>query len=195
MVNNNFKLLADFFDESGINTTGTIGHKIDGVLDGNENDKIDLTSFYTADSLYKYGHIEYDFSSIEDGIHSLKLKAWDTYNNSSDKTITFKISSSSTVSVMNVYNYPNPFTDRTSFTFQHNYPEAISVNIKIYTVAGRLIEEIDKNNVPDKFVVIDWNGTDRDGERLSNGIYIYKLTVTTSSGEAKTETGKLAVLR
>ncbi len=195
VVNNNFKLLVDFFDESGINTTGTIGHKIDGVLDGNENDKIDLTSFYTADSLYKYGHIEYDFSSIADGVHSLKVKAWDTYNNSSDETVNFKISSSSAVSIMNVYNFPNPFTDKTSFTFQHNYPEAIAVRIKIYTVAGRLIEEIDKENVPDKFVKIDWNGTDRDGEKLANGIYIYKLTIITGTGESKTETGKLAVLR
>jgi hypothetical protein len=195
VVNNNFRLLADFFDEAGINTTGTTGHKIDGVLDGNENDKIDLTSFYTADSVYKFGHLEYEFNSIEDGIHSLKIKAWDTYNNSSVKDITFKVSTANAVSIMNVFNFPNPFTERTSFTFQHNYPEAISVKIKIYTVAGRLIEEISRENIPDKFVIINWNGTDRDGEKLANGIYIYKLVLTTGSGEIKTETGKLAVLR
>jgi hypothetical protein len=42
IVNPDFKLLADLFDESGINTTGTIGHKIEGIIDNNENNKYDL---------------------------------------------------------------------------------------------------------------------------------------------------------
>ncbi len=195
VVNENFTLIADLFDESGINTTGTIGHKLEGTLDGDESHKYDLTTYYNSDTSYKSGSLSYDFSGIGTGQHSLKVKAWDTYNNSSQATIQFNVVSSGGLQVMNVYNFPNPFRDATAFTFQHNYPGLVSVKIKIYTVAGRLIKEIDQPPTNDKFVNIPWNGKDADGETLSNGIYIYKLVVTTEDGTNITNTGKLAVLK
>lgn len=195
IVNKDFKLIADLFDESGINTTGTIGHKIDGILDGNENNKYDLTNFYISDSTYKSGSLEYDFTDVTLGRHVLRLKAWDTYNNSSEKEIEFTVSDASVLNVVNVYNFPNPFKSNTTFTFQHNFPDPIDVRIKIYTVAGRLIKEISKNQISDKFVSIFWQGTDEDGESLGNGVYIYKLMVETGDGQAVTEIGKLAVLK
>jgi hypothetical protein len=195
VVNPDFKLLADLFDESGINTTGTIGHKIEGIIDNNEKNKYDFTGFYNSDSSYKSGHLEYDFYGIAEGKHFLKLKAWDTYNNSSEAEIEFTVSSSSVLRVTNVYNYPNPFRDKTAFTFQHNYGGNINVSIRIYTVSGRLIKKIDMPGVTDKFVVINWAGTDEDGEKLANGVYLYKLTVTGDDGKTETAMGKLAVLK
>lgn len=195
VVNPNFKLIADLFDESGINTTGTIGHKIEAVMDNNENNKYDLTNFYNSDTTYKSGSLEYDFYDVAEGKHILRLKAWDTYNNSSEAQIEFNVSSSSALRISNVFNYPNPFKDNTSFTFQHNYSGAINVSIKIYTVSGRLIKKIEKNSVNDKFVVIDWPGTDEDGEKLANGVYIYKLNITADNGTSETTLGKLAVLK
>ncbi|MGH2574337.1 MAG: type IX secretion system sortase PorU, partial [Ignavibacteria bacterium] len=195
IVNENFKLISDFFDESGINTTGTIGHKIEAVLDDNVNNKYDLTSFYNSDTTYKSGSLEYDFLNIPEGGHVMRLKAWDTYNNSSEVQINFNVSTYSSLKVLNIYNYPNPFKDNTTFTFQHNYPNAINVKIKIYTVAGRLIKEISQNNINDKFVTINWPGKDEDGEVLGNGIYIYKLIVQAADGSSVTNVGKVAVLK
>lgn len=195
VVNPNFTLLGDLFDESGINTSGTIGHKIEAILDDNETNKYDLTTFYNSDTTYKSGHLSFDFTNIATGRHSLRVRAWDTYNNSSEARIEFNVESSQALKVTNVYNFPNPFKDNTSFTFQHNYPEPINIKIKIYTVAGRMIKELDAANVTDKFVVISWPGTDADGEKLSNGIYIYKLTVDDGAGQSVTSTGKLAVLK
>lgn len=195
VINENSKFIADLFDESGINTTGTLGHKLEAVLDGNENNKYDLTNFYNSDTTYKSGSIEYDFANLTIGRHSLKLKAWDTHNNSSEATIEFDVSSSGTLQVTNLYNYPNPFSSNTAFTFQHNYPADINVKIKVYTVAGRLIKEIEKPNISDKFVVIDWDGKDQDGETLGNGVYIYRIVVESFDGLSVTNTGKLAVLK
>jgi hypothetical protein len=195
VVNPSFKLIGDLFDESGINTSGTIGHKIEAVIDDNETHKYDLTTFYNSDTSYKSGTLEYDFSEIALGKHTLRLKAWDTYNNSSEAEIEFNVSSSDVLQVTNVYNYPNPFRDNTAFTFQHNYPNSVNVKIKIYTVAGRLIKEIENKEINDKFVVINWTGKDEDGETLGNGVYIYKLTVDDGSGQSVTTTGKLAVLK
>ena len=170
-------------------------HKIEAVIDNNEDNKYDLTNFYNSDTTYRTGSLEYDFSSIAQGKHSLKLKAWDTYNNSTEEEIEFTVSDYTALRLMNVYNYPNPFKDRTAFTFQHNYSGTINTSIKIYTVSGRLIKEINRQNIPDKFVVIDWNGTDQDGERLANGVYLYKLIVTADDGNSQTTLGKLAVLK
>jgi hypothetical protein len=195
VVNENFKLIADMFDESGINTTGTIGHKIEAVIDNDESHKYDLTNFYNSDTSYKSGSLSYDFSGIALGRHSMRIRAWDTYNNSSQVTIDFNVVSSGALQVMNVYNFPNPFKDGTAFTFQHNYPGLISARIKVYTVAGRMIKQIDQPLTSEKFVNIPWNGKDADGETLGNGIYIYKLVVTTDDGKTITNTGKLAVLK
>lgn len=195
IVNENSKFIADLFDESGINTTGTLGHKLEAVLDGNENNKYDLTNFYNSDTTYTSGTLEYDFTNLTVGRHTLKLKAWDTYNNSNEATIEFDVASTGSLQVTNIYNYPNPFAGNTAFTFQHNYPAEINVKIKVYTVAGRLIKEIDKPGVSDKFVVIDWDGKDQDGETLGNGVYIYKLVVESVDGFSVTNTGKLAVLK
>ena len=127
--------------------------------------------------------------------HSLKIKAWDTYNNSSQVTIDFNVMAGGGLQVINIYNYPNPFRDGTAFTFQHNYPGLISAKIKVYTVAGRMIKEIDQPETNEKFVFIPWNGKDADGETLGNGVYIYKLVVTTEEGSNISSTGKLAVLK
>lgn len=195
IVNENFTLMSDLFDESGINTTGTIGHKIEATINNDINNSYDLTSFYNSDTTYKSGHLSYSFTSMPPGKYNLKLRAWDTYNNSSEASIDFVVSLSSSLQVMNVFNYPNPFRDKTVFTFQHNYADPINVQIKIYTVAGRLIKEIKQLGIIDKFVAIDWNGIDQDGDKLSNGIYIYKLTVEAGNGRSVVNTGKLAVLK
>jgi hypothetical protein len=195
IVNNNFDFISDLYDESGINTTGTIGHKLEATLDNNESNKYDLTTYYNSDTTYKQGSLKYTFSSVADGKHTLKLRVWDTYNNSSESSIDFIVSNNASLSVTNVINFPNPFKDKTTFTFQHNYPDVIKVKIKIYTVAGRLIRDITQENITDKFVAIDWNGKDEDGETLGNGVYIYRLTVESADGTSVTNSGKLAVLK
>ena len=194
-VNNDFTLIADLSDESGINTTGTIGHKIEATLDNDIKKKFDLSSFYNSDTTYKTGSLSYDFKALADGKHNLVLRAYDTYNNASEKNIEFNVMSTATLQLINVYNFPNPFRDRTVFTFEHNYPGLINVKIKIYTVSGRLIKQLKKDNVPDKFVEVDWAGTDEDGDAISNGVYLYTLAVTSSDGVTRTAIGKMAALK
>ena len=111
------------------------------------NNKIDLTQYYNSDTTYKSGHLTYAFSDMAPGHYNLKVRAWDTYNNSTESSIDFTVSTSSALQVNNVYNFPNPFKDKTMFTFQHNYPNPVNVKIKIYTISGRLIREISQNNI------------------------------------------------
>ena len=196
IINQNSKIITDFYDFSGINLTGTIGHKIEAIMDDNENNKIDLTPFYNSTTGYQYGSLEYPIESIADGKHNLKIKAWDTYNNFNVGSVDFVVMNSSELKVENVYNYPNPMRDNTSFLFQHNLDIPLKVEIKIYTVSGRIIKELNSPNVTEKFVKIDWDGKDTDGDNIANGTYLYKVIVKSQDGSfSEHKTGKLAKLK
>ena len=196
VINQNSTLIADFFDQNGMNLTGTIGHKIEAIINNNENNKIDLTSYYNATSGYQYGSLEYPLQNLASGDYNLKIKAWDTYNNYSVSSVDFKVMDNSQLVIENVYNYPNPMTDNTSFLFNQNLDQPLDVKIKIYTVSGRLIKELTQSNVTDKFVKIDWDGRDDDGDNIANGTYIYRLIVKTQDGTFnETSTGKIAKLK
>lgn len=196
IVNQNTKIISDFFDISGINLTGQIGHKIEAIVNDDENSKIDLTPFYNSDTSYQHGSLEYPMQNIPDGKYKLKIRAWDTYNNLSEEIIYYNVKSNTDLFVDKVYNYPNPFKDNTSFTFQHNLDSPISIKIKIYTVSGRLIKEITRTNIADKNVLINWDGRDTDNDAIANGTYIYKITIKSDDGIFnKTTTGILAKLK
>lgn len=196
IVNQNTKIIADFFDFSGINLTGQIGHKLEAILNDDENSKIDLTSYYNSDTSYQHGSLEYPLQNLIDGKYKLKIRAWDTYNNLSESIVFFTVKSNAEIFVDKVYNYPNPFKDYTNFTFQHNLDASVNTRIKIYSVSGRLIKEITRTNIADKNVVIDWDGRDSDGDAIANGTYIYKITIETNNGEfKKTTTGIIAKLK
>jgi hypothetical protein len=196
VVNQNTKIIADFFDLSGINLTGQIGHKLEAIINDNENSKIDLTPYYNSDTSYQHGTLEYPMQNLTDGKYKLKIRAWDTYNNLSESIIYFDVKSNAELFVDKVYNYPNPFKDFTSFTFQHNLDSPVSIKIKIYTVSGRLIKELTRTNIADKNVIIDWDGRDNDSDAIANGTYIYKITIKSDDGIFnKTTTGIIAKLK
>jgi len=196
LVNQNPKLIADFYDPYGINLTGTIGHKIEATLNNNDQSKIDLTTFYNSTNGYQYGSIEYPLQNLPTGKNTLSIKAYDTYNNYTVTDIEFNVQSSSALTLENVYNYPNPMKGSTAFVFNHNFDKPLNASIKIYTVSGRLIKELNKTAITDKFVSIDWDGRDSDGDAIANGTYIYKLTIKSEDGTfTQSNVNKLAKLQ
>ncbi|MCU7498840.1 MAG: hypothetical protein HF300_06590, partial [Ignavibacteria bacterium] len=51
-------------------------------------------------------------------------------------------------------------------------------------------------SITDKFVRIDWDGRDNDGNLLSNGVYLYKVIIKGAQEAGRQEVlGKLAVIR
>ncbi len=199
LVTPNFKLVVKLYDDTGLNTTGTgIGHKLEAILNDDEQNSIDLSKYFIGDlnSGGKSGEVDYNFSSLDPGDYKIKINAWDVYNNFSSKENYFTVVDDAKLVVRDVYNYPNPFSSFTYFTFQHNLNDAVNLKIKIYTIAGRIIKEIDSPNIEDKFVKIEWNGKDEDNNKIGNGTYLYKLMVQTIDGKYKENIlGKMAVIR
>ncbi len=135
---------------------------------------------------------------LKDGKHSLAVLAKDASGNFFDSTtytVIFYVYNNP--DLINVYNYPNPFSDDTYFTFElHGRQVPEELRIKIYTVAGRLIREI---KVPPSemrvgFNRVFWNGRDEDGDTLANGVYFYKI-ITKINDTVKTVTQKLAKVK
>lgn len=199
-------LLVKLYDENGINTVGNgIGHDLSGnlVLPTSDNQDYIFNDFYTAEKDdYTRGTVSYPLKSLPDGRHTIRIKAWDVYNNLGEGETEFIVSSSSDLALQHVLNYPNPFTTQTNFQFEHNLPgQTLDVQVRIFSVSGNIVKTINETIQTDGYRVtdIEWDGLDEFGDRIARGVYIYKITVRADglTGEASQESEyqKLVILR
>ena len=178
-------LLANLYDENGINTASGIGHDITAILDGDETNVYKLNDYYVAAiDDYQRGSLSYPLRDLSPGLHTLTLKAWDVYNNASSQDIQFVVFDKDvSLELTNVLNYPNPFVNYTEFWFNHNSSDILDVSIQIFTVSGKLIKTINgQTNAGSKTTSsvsrdITWDGTDDFGSKIGKGVYVYKLKV------------------
>ena len=141
--------------------------------------------------------MRFQLPELEPGNHSLKIKAWDVMNNSSEYILEFTVVNSNELKITHVLNYPNPFTTRTNFWFEHNQPGTnLQVRIEIYTVSGRLIKTLAKTiNTPgNRSNEIDWDGRDDFGNKIARGVYVYRLKVMTINGMSGEKWERLVML-
>ena len=200
-TNTSPNLIAVLTDASGINTSITaVDHDIVGVLDGDTSNPIILNDFYQTElDNFSKGKVSYTLRDLEVGPHTLKIKAWDTYNNSSETTLNFVVVSDAILNLENVLNYPNPFVNYTEFWFNHNKPnEPLEVQVQVFTVSGKLVKTINQNVVTTGNLSrnITWNGLDDFGNKIGKGVYVYKLKVTSTASNLVSEKyEKLVILQ
>ena len=192
-------LLADIFDFSGVNTVGNgIGHDITAVLDGNTANPYVLNDFYEANKDdYTRGVISFPFYNLAKGEHTLTLKVWDVFNNSSDATITFVVSDENEFTISDYSTYPNPFSNSTNIYFQHNKPnQNLDVFLEIYSVTGTLVKKYEESYSDNGYRIgpIRWYGDDEYGGKLSAGMYIAKLGVSSSDGDFTSKSIRIILL-
>ena len=198
LTNNSPVLLADIIDFSGINTVGNgIGHDITAVLDNNFSNPFILNEYYKSNlNSYSEGVVEFPFENLEDGMHTLTLKVWDVFNNSSESSIDFYVSNDEIISVSEFLNYPNPFTNSTEFYFQLNQSDQlIDVNIDIFSITGQHIDNLKQSFFNNGFRVgpINWNGKNKSGGNVSPGLYIANLSVEMENGLFETKSIRIAI--
>jgi hypothetical protein len=114
--------------------------------------------------------------TLPNGENFIQIYALDVSGNSSDTTTLF-VNVSTEFLLKDVYNLPNPFAGSTQFTFNILSPVTPDeVSVKIFTVAGRLIQSL---SFPAKIGFNNnfWDGRDRDGDEIGNGVYFYKVIV------------------
>lgn len=174
-------LIAKLEDEHGINTASGIGHDMIAIIDGDESNPIVLNDYYLAEvDDFTRGTTNYRLKNLEPGLHTLTLKAWDVYNNSSTADIQFLVAGDDELRLERVLNYPNPFVNYTEFWFNHNRPfEPLEVQVQVFTVSGKVVWTKNQIVTTEGFLSRDivWDGKDDFGDRIGKGVYIYKLTV------------------
>ena len=189
-LENGEKLYLRLSDPIGINITGEIGHRI-LFSDKNTENESDITHLFIYDNnSITTGKILINDLSNEN-LH-FEVKAWDNANNPSEKEVKLFITENKGLTLFNVFNYPNPFRNNTQFSFEIN--ESAEIEINIYTLGGRKIRNIDREYYEAGYNFINWDGKDKYGDNIANGVYLYSLKAF-NDGSKVSKIGKIAKYR
>jgi hypothetical protein len=143
---------------------------------------LDTLDFVPATLPENRAHIRYRPVFPEDGVYTLIVRAQDRTGNESavnDYKISFEVINKPGITA--VMNWPNPFTTATHFVFTltgSEVPEFFM--IQIMTITGKVVKEIRMDelgpiHVGTNITDYAWDGTDMYGDRLANGVYLYRV--------------------
>ncbi len=125
-----------------------------------------------------------------DGEYQLIVSGKDVVGNKAGELeyrVTFTVINKPMIS--NMLNYPNPFTTSTAFVFTITGSEVPqNVRIQVLTITGKIVREITKDelgplHIGRNITEFKWDGTDMYGQKLANGVYIYRV-LTNLDGKA-----------
>lgn len=183
-------MLVKLSDESGINIAGSgLGHEIMAVLNENTQKSIVLNPYYSAEGDYTKGTVTYNVRDLPVGNNSLRVKAWDSYNNSGEGYLEFVVANTSDIALNHVLNYPNPFTGSTTFHFDHNRAgDDLDAMVQVYTISGILVKTIHTNYHSSSAHIgdIHWDGKDDFGDKIGTGVYVYKVSLRSEGSGGQT---------
>jgi hypothetical protein len=196
----NPELLAHISDNYGINATGNgIGHDLTATLNEDRINAVVLNEFYQANAnSYNSGVIRYPYKELEPGAYTVTVKIWDIHNNSSESSLDFVVTESEEMLMEQLYNFPNPFFDRTWFNIEHNRPDSnLRLVLSIYNMSGALVRVIDQQVESPGYRLepVEWDGTSSGGAKMGAGIYVYRATLSTEDEEMASSSGKLIIAR
>ncbi|MEI9944358.1 MAG: C25 family cysteine peptidase [Chitinophagaceae bacterium] len=148
-------------------------------FDGNDTLKfIPAGQSTTADNL---ATINFNPALFQDGDYELTVNAKDRSDNMAGVgyRVAFQVINKPMIS--NMLNYPNPFTTSTAFVFTltgSQVPQ--NIRIQILTITGKVVREITKDelgplHIGRNITEFKWDGTDQYGQKLANGIYLYRV--------------------
>ena len=118
----------------------------------------------------------------EGGEYELQVSGKDRNTNRAgnlDYSVAFQVFNKPMIS--NLLNYPNPFSTSTAFVFTITGAEVPQeFKIQILTITGKIVKEITRQELGNLRIgtnVTDykWDGTDTYGQKLANGVYIYRV--------------------
>ncbi|MCD4651284.1 MAG: T9SS type A sorting domain-containing protein, partial [Candidatus Cloacimonetes bacterium] len=71
-------------------------------------------------------------------------------------------------------NYPNPFNPETVITFRLR--ESGAVTLAIYNIRGEIVKKLIDSTLTDNYYEESWNCENEEGEKVSAGVYFYRLS-------------------
>jgi hypothetical protein len=128
--------------------------------------------------------------TVGSGGDSIVVSAADNFLNRSTARVLVRAPDVSRPAVSDVLVYPNPVSSKAWFTFRLS--AAAAVTVRVFTLAGRPVRTIEAPEAGAGFNQLAWDGCDRAGASLPNGVYLYVVTAriagVTSGRRQDTET-------
>ncbi|MBR3615034.1 MAG: type IX secretion system sortase PorU [Bacteroidaceae bacterium] len=199
-VNSTPCLWAEIYDENGINTIGTgIGHDMIAIVDNSPKHTYNLNNIFTpAVGDYRRGTVMLPLNELEEGEHSLILRAWDLYNNSTTANLTFVVNPSLAPDFVQLRINPSPVLYGTSACFEltHNRPQSeLEARIDIFNFQGQVLWSRTSRELADSLVLrCEWDGTAQGGQPLPTGVYLARAYIVSDGAESTTRTIKFVVI-
>ncbi|WP_338760314.1 C25 family cysteine peptidase [Bernardetia sp. ABR2-2B] len=128
--------------------------------------------------------LEYRPERLEDGKYTLSVDAQDESGNKAgaeEYKVNFEVINKSTLT--HFYPYPNPFSTKMHFVFTLTGADVPDdIRIQIMTITGKIVRTITKDElgairIGDNVSDFTWDGTDEYGDKLANGVYLYKVDI------------------
>ncbi len=174
-------------DQSGINVTGDTGHELELWVDDR---RFKLTEFLSSqEGDYRTGTLEYGLPILEPGTHTIRLKAWDTFNNSAHAEVQVQVEEGEGFALSEVLFYPNPMREGGHFTYFLASP-ASQARIRVYSLAGRLIDELE-GGARLGYNQVAWTPP----VALANGSYLYRIEILRQGGGRVEKAAALQVVK
>lgn len=180
----NFELEGVVFDSSGILIAPVAGAQPCLFVNQRINE-ISLTDLFKfEEGSYSSARFKLPLS-LSGPVDSVFVLVADNFLNRSTVRVTLQPITSSVLKIDSVLVYPNPVKREAYFTFILTQPAA--VRVRIYTIGGRLVQDL--GEIPGKigYNQIFWDGKDRDGVFLSNGIYLFTVLAQINSNSKGTQ--------
>jgi hypothetical protein len=150
----------------------------------------DTLQFLPASQDENTANVHFNPYFPEDGEYDLIVSGKDRSGNFAGNVqykVSFTIINKPMIS--NMLNYPNPFTTSTAFVFTVTGSEVPqNIRIQVLTITGKIVREITKDelgplHIGRNITEFKWDGTDQYGQKLANGIYLYRV-ITNLNGKA-----------
>ena len=199
-VNSTPCLCVELFDENGINTVGSgVGHGVVAIVDNNPVHTYNLNSLYTpVAGDYRRGTVMLPLNTLEAGEHTLMVRAWDLYNNSSVATITFVVEPGLLPEVVefSVKGAPVMSGKTTELVITHNRPQSeIDVVVELFSVQGQMLWKNVERIVCDGMEYrYSWDGSVGGNRSLSTGIYVLRVYVISENAMSEPKNRKIVVV-
>ena len=190
-------VLASVSDDVGINISSAgIGRQITLMMDS--------TVTYSDVALYYRPHadgtpggtINYPMPDVAEGLHTLRLRVWDTSGNPAEQSIEFFAKADIAPQIFDLYCDANPARTTAGFYITHDAPDAtVTVTVTVYNMLGNPVWTRTERGRSDMFTTtpIQWNLCDGTGRRVPRGIYIYRATISVDGETHSTASRRIAV--
>jgi len=96
--------------------------------------------------------------------------------------------------ISRLVNYPNPMREETRFVFATGLHGGRG-SVRVWTGSGRLVAEVPFGLAGEGQEIVAWDGRDREGDRLANGTYLYRVEIESVAGQVRSDMQRLVIMR